>query len=100
MPTTKTRSYRQIALRDGAADNDWGIITASNKRTALQRQFVSAQEASELTGLSSWTWRAWAYSGKISSVKCGAGKRARLLIPVSEIERILRAGLRPRRESR
>jgi predicted site-specific integrase-resolvase len=43
------------------------------------------------TGLSVWTWRRWAYDGKIASVK--AGKR--LLIPASEVERIMREGLRP-----
>jgi hypothetical protein len=43
------------------------------------------------TGLSVWTWRRWAYDGKIASVK--AGKR--LLIPASEVERILNEGLRP-----
>lgn len=42
--------------------------------------------------ISIWTARQWAYRGKIESVK--AGKH--LLIPVSEVSRLLAEGLRPR----
>jgi hypothetical protein len=57
--------------------------------------YLSPRQAGEWTGLSAWTWRAYAYSGRIASVKTGKGKQARLLIPVSEIERIMQEGLRP-----
>jgi predicted site-specific integrase-resolvase len=58
-------------------------------------QYLSPKMAAGLTGLSVWTWRSWCYSGRIASVKTGAEKQARLLIPLSEIERVLNEGLRP-----
>jgi len=58
------------------------------------RNLVSVAEAEALTGVSQWTWRRWAYDGRISSVKLGK----RLLIPTDEIERLVAAGTRPRRE--
>lgn len=64
----------------------------------VKREYLSVQEAAVLTGLSPWTFRAWAYSGRVSSVKLGSGQRARLLIPRTEIDRILSEGLRPRLE--
>jgi hypothetical protein len=48
-----------------------------------------------MSGLSRWTWRHYAYEGKIASVK--AGKR--LLIPVSEIRRVMAQGYRPALET-
>ena len=57
---------------------------------------VGVNDAHDISGLSPWTWRRWAYDGKIASVKAGR----RLLIPVSEIERVMREGLRPAREVR
>ncbi len=52
---------------------------------------VGVDVAGEQTGLSPWTWRRWAYEGKVASIKVGS----RLLIPRSEIERVLSEGLRP-----
>ena len=57
----------------------------------IVREFVSVKEAKALTGISDWTWREWAEIGKCASVKVGH----RLLIPVSEIKRLLSEGLRP-----
>jgi len=45
-----------------------------------------------LTGVSRWTWRRWAYDGKVASVKLGK----RLLIPRAEIARLVSENLRPR----
>jgi len=59
------------------------------------RMYISVAEAEELTGISQWTWRAWAYNGKCASVKTGSQKQARLLIPVTEVDRLMTAGLRP-----
>lgn len=61
----------------------------------LAAEFLSVKEAAEVTGLSPWTWRAWAYKGKVASVKAGR----RLLIPRAEIDRTLREGYRPAIES-
>jgi excisionase family DNA binding protein len=44
-------------------------------------------------GISIWTLRKKAYEGEVASVKIGV----KLLIPESEIERMIREGLRPRR---
>lgn len=52
----------------------------------------SLTAASEQTGLSPWTWRRWAYDGKVTSHKVGT----RLLIPQSEIDRVIRESCRPR----
>lgn len=43
--------------------------------------------------LSPWTVRKMAYTGRIASVKIGV----RLLIPRSELQRLIDEGLRPRR---
>ena len=53
---------------------------------------VSVVEAEGATGLSRWYWRRAAYDGRVTSVKAGT----RLLIPLSEINRVLREGTRPR----
>jgi len=58
--------------------------------------YLGVAEAEALTGISRWTWRRWCYDGKLSSVKLGR----RLLIPASEIERLVAAGTRPALEAR
>ena len=52
------------------------------------------KEAARQLGISVLTARRLAYSGEITSVKIGA----KLLIPESEINRLIREGTRPRRE--
>jgi len=42
-------------------------------------------------GLSIWTIRQWAYNGRISSAKLGA----RLMIPATELDRLIAENLRP-----
>lgn len=59
--------------------------------SSIVREFVSVKEAKALTGISDWTWRGWADSGICASVKMGH----RILIPTSEIQRLLSEGLRP-----
>jgi excisionase family DNA binding protein len=61
-----------------------------------EAQFVSVADAESRTGVSRWTWRRWAYDGKVGSVKLGK----RLLIPVAEIERLVAQNTRPALESR
>ncbi len=53
------------------------------------------KDAARRLGISVWTLRKKAYQGAITSVKIGA----KLLIPESEIERMIREGLRPRRSA-
>jgi excisionase family DNA binding protein len=61
----------------------------------MDAEFLGVAEAEARTGVSRWTWRRWAYDGKVSSVKLGR----RLLIPASEITRLVAANTRPRMDS-
>ncbi len=70
-----------------------GIMNSKPVLSAgIRRQYVSAAEAEEITGVSRWTWRRKAYAGSIASTKVGT----RLLIAVDELERVLAEGTRPR----
>jgi hypothetical protein len=53
---------------------------------------LSVDECFEMTGVSRWSWRSWAYSGKVESIKMGK----LLKIPASEVARLIEAGRRPR----
>ncbi|MGH7870120.1 MAG: hypothetical protein ACREP9_21390, partial [Candidatus Dormibacteraceae bacterium] len=55
-------------------------------------EYVSVQDAGTMTGRSRWSWRRDAYDGKIASVKLGA----KLLIPITEIRRVIAENTRPR----
>jgi hypothetical protein len=69
---------------------------AINKtKKGVEAELVGVQDAETMTGLSRWTWRAWAYSGRVASVKAGR----RLLIPMAEIRRVIQEGTRPRVET-
>lgn len=56
------------------------------------RQLVSVEEGAYKLGISSWTLRSWAYKGRIASVKLST----RLLFDVSELQRLIAEGERPR----
>jgi hypothetical protein len=56
-----------------------------------QPKFLGVDGAEIYSGVSKWTWRRMAYAGRIASSKIGK----RLLIPVSEIDRVLAEGYRP-----
>jgi excisionase family DNA binding protein len=58
----------------------------------LNADYLGVAEAEALTGVSRWTWRRWAYDGKVASVKLGK----RLLIPGAEITRLVEENTRPR----
>jgi len=51
------------------------------------------KDAARQLGISVWTLRKRAYEGDVASVKIGA----KLLIPESEIARLIQEGMRPRR---
>jgi helix-turn-helix protein len=63
----------------------------ANILQAAQAEFCSVDTAEAMTGISRWTWRSWAYKGRIGS--CKAGRR--LLLPLTEVRRILAEGYRP-----
>jgi excisionase family DNA binding protein len=76
----------RIAVR---GDNEMKLREAQEK---LKQQFLGVKEAEQLTGISRWTWRKWAYDGRVASVKLGK----RLLIPLKDIERLVEENTRPR----
>lgn len=78
MNTAKKRPARSVVA----------IVAAERPR------LLTTQQAATLTGESKWTWRARAYRGVVASVKIG-GKQARLLIPESEVFRLIEQGTRP-----
>ena len=62
------------------------------RRRDVSAEYLSVADAEAVTGVSRWTWRRWAYCGRVSSVKLGK----RLLIPASEITRLVAENMRPR----
>lgn len=54
------------------------------------------KDAATRLGISIWTLRKKAYEGDVASIKIGA----KLLIPESEVERLIREGMRPRKTAR
>jgi hypothetical protein len=85
----------RLALCLGHAYNMRRRTTNTSKQPSITPEYVGVDQAEVLSGLSRWTWRHYAYAGKIASVK--AGKR--LLIPVSEIRRVMTEGYRPALEA-
>jgi hypothetical protein len=61
------------------------------KRRIIEPEYLGVTDAEIMTGRSRWTWRRDCYTGRIASVKL----RGRLLIPISEIRRVLAEGYRP-----
>jgi len=57
----------------------------------VRPKYLGVDQAELMSGVSRWTWRRWAYTNKIASVK--AGKR--LLIPIAEFDRVMTEGYRP-----
>jgi excisionase family DNA binding protein len=74
---------KKVRVRDSAAP----VIVAR----IAEPQLLSVVAAADLTGIASMTWRKYCYSGKIASVKIGD----RLLIPRTEVQRIIDEGYRP-----
>ena len=66
------------------------------KLSLTEPEYVGVDGAEALSGLSCWTWRRYSYKRKVASVKVGK----RLLIPISEIRRVMAAGLRPALENK
>ena len=71
-------------------------MKGKEQKKAVEPELAGVDDAEIISGVSRWTWRAWAYSGKVASVKMGR----RLLIPMAEIRRVIAEGTRPRLEVR
>ena len=59
----------------------------------MTETLLPLKDAARTLGISVWTLRKKAYDGNVASVKIGV----KLLIPESEIERLVQEGMRPRR---
>jgi excisionase family DNA binding protein len=91
----KCNTLLRMFVRFGAIVVKSGLlckVVARRWDMTVRKDFLGVAEAEEMTGISRWTWRRWAYDGKIASVKMGK----RLLIPTSELERLVTENLRPR----
>ena len=64
----------------------------STMQRKIEPELLGMADAEAMTGRSRWSWRRDAYEGKISSVKLGA----KLLIPISEVRRVIAENTRPR----
>jgi len=66
------------------------------KSKPIEREYLGVEEAQTLSGRSKWSWRRDAYEGRVASCKVGR----RLLIPISEVRRVMAEGYRPAVESK
>ena len=53
-------------------------------------RYIGVEKAEEVYGLSRWTFRRWAYSGRLGSCKISK----RLLLSVEDIDRLFAEGYR------
>lgn len=58
----------------------------------VEPELLPVKDFAAKLGVSIWTARGWAYSGRISSCKISRS----LLIPASEVPRLIAENLRPR----
>jgi hypothetical protein len=79
-----TRKQKPQSLRD--------VASRSLAQPNPAAELLSVVECEAVTGVSRWTWRQWAYRGKIASCKLGD---RRLLIPPAELDKLIAAGMRP-----
>jgi len=63
-------------------------------KAQVEPLFCSVDDAETISGISRWTWRQKCYSGEVESSKVGR----RLLIPITEVKRLIEEGRRPRRD--
>ncbi len=95
-----TNRFITLSERKGSNIETSKFLTLELRKEKMKAQSVSnydkkihsVSHAGEMLGLSPWTIRQWCYSGKIASHKLGT----RLMVPHSEIERVLSESLRPR----
>ena len=57
------------------------------------KPLLTVEEVAELVGRAAYTVRSWISAGKINAIRvAGTGPRGRLLIPRSELEKLIRDG--------
>jgi hypothetical protein len=67
------------------------MVTKAHKQCVIEVECLNLAKTAALTGLSVRTWRRYALGGKVGSVKIDK----KVLIPVSEIKRVMGEGYRP-----
>lgn len=67
-------------------------MRTKTKPQPVEREWLGVDDCETFSGRSRWSWRRDAYRGTITSTKVGR----RLLIPLSEVRRVMAEGLRPR----
>jgi hypothetical protein len=75
---------------------NWSQEEPIMPKRQFKAEYLGVAELEALTGISRWTWRRWAYSGRVASVKLGK----RLVVPVAEMERLIAENIRPNVEVR
>jgi hypothetical protein len=68
-------------------------MKTSHSLEAVEPENITVYEAEAIYGVSSFQWRRFAYSGKITSYKVGS----RLFVPRAECQRIMAESRRPRK---
>jgi hypothetical protein len=77
---------------EGGMDLLMATKAVSGASMRPDKEYVTVDEAEEISSVSKWFWRRAAYAGAIESVKVGR----RLIIPLGEVKRVLSEGKRPR----
>lgn len=67
-------------------------VRNAKRREQIEKRLLSVYECEEISGISSWSWRRWAYKGLVASVKIST----RLMIEASEVDRVISENRRPR----
>jgi hypothetical protein len=79
-----------IRNRSATASYGKGESIMQQKRQ-IKPEYLTVAELEAITGKSRWSWRRMCYDGRIASVKLGKS----LLVPVSELERLMAENTRP-----
>lgn len=68
------------------------MLSPARVEPKFQPRLLAIKDAAAVLGVSVWTVRQWAYSGKIASNKLGV----KLMVPIEELDRIVAESSRPR----
>jgi hypothetical protein len=69
------------------------LVEVSREQRAVRDSFLTLTESAEASGRSRWTLRSWLRRGLIGYVR--VGERGWILIPSSELARVMTEGVRP-----
>jgi excisionase family DNA binding protein len=70
-----------------------GLADVRKQFMENQKPHLTVEELAELVGRKPYTVRSWITDGKITAIRVsGSGSRGRLLVPRSELNRLIQAG--------